>query len=235
MLADRKRRKITVYNSDTDEKEIINPSEVRKILALFKQSAKIYYEAGENEDIRHYFTGRGTETYIQINERKDCLLIAYHESLGRKDGSQNGSVPLVNIKEKKQLSDVISNKDLEKEIEYKLIPEAMKKLRNENDKLVVIMSQPFKAGTIKQTDNVRLDDQNFTENSDYINFQVQIDGQRYKHQRRGNESTTVAHVLVTRPLKDSDAVYHCSSRKIAKTLLDSLNNDKTVKLLAENL
>ncbi|CAF5094774.1 unnamed protein product, partial [Rotaria sp. Silwood1] len=84
MLADRKRRKITVYNSDIGEKEIINPSEVKKILALFKQSAKIYYEADENGDIGHYFTGRGTETYIQINERKDCLLIAYHESLGRK-------------------------------------------------------------------------------------------------------------------------------------------------------
>ncbi|CAF1403210.1 unnamed protein product [Rotaria sp. Silwood1] len=84
MLADRKRRKITVYNSDTDEKEIINPSEVRKILALLKQSAKIYYEADENGDIEHYFTGRGTETYIQISGRIDCLLIAYHESLGRK-------------------------------------------------------------------------------------------------------------------------------------------------------
>ncbi|CAF1338136.1 unnamed protein product, partial [Rotaria sp. Silwood1] len=84
MLADRKRRKITVYNSDTGEKEIINPSEVRKIPVLFKQSAKIYYEAGEDGDIGHYFTGRGTETYIQINERKDCLLIAYHESLGKK-------------------------------------------------------------------------------------------------------------------------------------------------------
>ncbi|CAF5002437.1 unnamed protein product, partial [Rotaria sp. Silwood1] len=57
MLADRKRRKITVYNSDTGEKEIINPSEVRKIPALFKQSAKIYYEADENGDIGHYFTG----------------------------------------------------------------------------------------------------------------------------------------------------------------------------------
>ncbi|CAF5140733.1 unnamed protein product [Rotaria sp. Silwood1] len=124
---------------------------------------------------------------------------------------------------------------LEKEIKYKLIPEAMKKLRNENDKLVVITSQPFKAGTIKQTDTVRLDDQNFTGNSDYVNFQVQIGGQRYKHQRRSNESTTVAHILVTRPPKDSDAVYHYSSRKIAKTLLDSLNNGKTVKLLAENL
>ncbi|CAF5045315.1 unnamed protein product [Rotaria sp. Silwood1] len=231
MLADRKRRKITVYNSDTDEKEIINPSGVRKIPALFKQSAKIYYEVDENGDIGHYFTGRETETYIQINGRKDCLLIAYHESLG----SQNGSVPLVNIKEKKQLSDVISNRDIEKEIKYKLIPEAMKKLRNENDKLVVITSQPFKAGTIKQTDNVRLDDQNFTGNSDYVNFQVQIDGQRYKHQHRGNEFTTVAHILVTRPPKDSDAVYHYSSREIAKVLLHSLNNGKTVKLLAENL
>ncbi|CAF5144027.1 unnamed protein product [Rotaria sp. Silwood1] len=187
MLADRKRRKITVYNSDTGEKEIINPSEVRKILALFKQSAKIYYEADENGDIGHYFT------------------------------------------------DVISNRDIEKEIKYKLIPEAMKKLRNENDKLVVITSQPFKAGTIKQTDNVRLDDQNFTGNSDYVNFQVQIDGQRYKHQHRGNEFTTVAHILVTRPPKDSDAVYHYSSREIAKVLLHSLNNGKTVKLLAENL
>ncbi|CAF1235147.1 unnamed protein product [Rotaria sp. Silwood1] len=209
MLADRKRRKITVYNSDTDEKEIINPSGVRKIPALFKQSAKIYYEADENGDIGHYFTGRGTETYIQINGRKDCLLIAYHESLGRKrrrweidmnrrnqliggtpkknlyifnpitvmqDGLQNGSVPLANIKEKKQLSDVISNRDLEKEIKYKLMPEAMKKLRNENDKLVVITSQPSKVGTIKQTDNVRLDDQNFTGNSDYVDFQVQIGG-----------------------------------------------------------
>ncbi|CAF1335391.1 unnamed protein product [Rotaria sp. Silwood1] len=124
---------------------------------------------------------------------------------------------------------------LEKEIKYKLIPEAMKKLRNEHDKLVVIMSQPFKAGTIKQTDNVRLDDQNFTGNSDYINFQVQIDGQRYKHQHSGNESTTVTHILVSRPLKDSDAVYHYSSREIAKDLLHSLNNGKTVKLLAENL
>ncbi|CAF4048909.1 unnamed protein product [Rotaria sp. Silwood1] len=124
---------------------------------------------------------------------------------------------------------------LEKEIKYKLIPEAMKKLRNENDKLVVITSQPFKAGAIKQTDNVRLDDQNFTGNSDYSNAQVQIDGQRYKHQHRGNESTTVAHVSVTRPPQDSDAVYHYSSREIVKTLLDSLNNGKTVKLLAENL
>ncbi|CAF1403218.1 unnamed protein product [Rotaria sp. Silwood1] len=115
------------------------------------------------------------------------------------------------------------------------MPEAMKKLRNENDKLVVIMSQPFKAGTIKQTNNVRLDDQNFTGNSDYVNFQVQIGGQRYKHQRTDNESTTVAHILVTIPPKDSDAVCHYSSRKIAKTLLDSLNNGKTVKLLAENL
>ncbi|CAF5031483.1 unnamed protein product, partial [Rotaria sp. Silwood1] len=92
-----------------------------------------------------------------------------------------------------------------------------------------------KVGTIKQTDTVRLDDQNFTGNSDYVNFQVQIGGQRYEHQRRDNESTTVAHVLVTRPLKDSDGVYHYSSRKIAKVLLDSLNNGKTVKLLAENL
>ncbi|CAF1207801.1 unnamed protein product [Rotaria sp. Silwood1] len=143
-----------------------------------------------------------------------------------------GIIGLINNKVETSLS---SKMVLEKEIKYKLIPEAMKKLRNENDKLVVIMSHPFKAGTIKQTDNVRLDDQNFTGNSDYVNFQVQIGGQRYEHQRRGNESTTVAHVLVSRPPKDSDAVYHYSSRKIAKTLLDSLNNDKTVKLLAENL
>ncbi|CAF3903985.1 unnamed protein product [Rotaria sp. Silwood1] len=96
------------------------------------------------------------------------------------------------------------------------MPEAMKKLRNENDKQVVITSQPSKAGTIKQTDNVPLDDPNFTGNSDYVNFQVQIGGQRYKHQRTSNESTTVAHILVTRPPTDSDAVYHYSSRKIAK-------------------
>ncbi|CAF1355046.1 unnamed protein product [Rotaria sp. Silwood1] len=199
MLADRKRRKITVYNSDTDEKETINPSGVRKIPDLFKQSAKIYYEAGENGDIGHYFTGRGTETYIQINERKDCLLIAYHESLGRK-------------------------------VNENIIGQERVSLRRYTAK----HSEKY-ADAIKQTDNVRLDDQNFTGNSDYSNFQVQIDGQRYKHQHRGNESTTVAHVLVTRPPKDSDAVYHYSSRKIAKTLLDSLNNGKTVKLLAENL
>ncbi|CAF1314694.1 unnamed protein product [Rotaria sp. Silwood1] len=199
MFADRKRRKITVYNSDTGEKEIINPSEVRKISVLFKQSAKIYYEAGEDGDIGHYFTGRGTETYIQINERKDCLLIAYHESLGKK-------------------------------VNENIIGQERVSLRRYTAK----HSEKY-VGTIKQTDTVRLDDQNFTGNSDYVNFQVQIGGQRYEHQRRDNESTTVAHVLVTRPLKDSDGVYHYSSRKIAKVLLDSLNNGKTVKLLAENL
>ncbi|CAF1306050.1 unnamed protein product [Rotaria sp. Silwood1] len=187
MLADRKRRKITVYNSDIGEKEIINPSEVKKILALFKQSAKIYYEADENGDIGHYFTGRGTETYIQINGRKDCLLIAYHESLGRK-------------------------------VNENIIGQERVSLRRYTAK----HSEKY-AGTIKQTDNVRLDDQNFTGNSDYVNFQVQIGGQRYKHQHRGNESTTVAHILVTIPPTDFDAVYHYSKITCRKSLIGISN------------
>ncbi|CAF4653206.1 unnamed protein product, partial [Rotaria sp. Silwood2] len=83
MLADSKARNITVYNVDTGEKEVIRPSGLRKILAFFKQSAKINYKADENGDIGHYFTGRGTETYRQINGHNNCLIIAYHESLGR--------------------------------------------------------------------------------------------------------------------------------------------------------
>jgi hypothetical protein len=84
MLVDSQRRNIIIYNKDTGETEVIRPSGIRQIPAFFKQSAKIYYQADENGDIGHYFTARGTETYKQVNGRNDCLLIAFHESLGRK-------------------------------------------------------------------------------------------------------------------------------------------------------
>ncbi|CAF1114070.1 unnamed protein product, partial [Didymodactylos carnosus] len=83
MLAESKSRNIVVYNIDTGEKEVIRPSGLGKIPAFFKQSAKINYKADENGDVGHYFTARGTETYTQINGRNDCLIIAYHESLGQ--------------------------------------------------------------------------------------------------------------------------------------------------------
>ncbi|CAF1411613.1 unnamed protein product [Adineta steineri] len=83
MLAQSKSRNIVAYNTDTGETEIIRPSGLRRIPALFKQSAKINYKADENGAVGHYFTGRGTETYTQINGRKDCMIIAYNESLRR--------------------------------------------------------------------------------------------------------------------------------------------------------
>jgi preprotein translocase subunit SecA len=83
MLADQKRRNITVYNTNTGQKEVIRPSGLRMIPAFFKQSAKINYTPRENGNIGHFFTARGTEIFVQINGRRDCLLIAYHESLGR--------------------------------------------------------------------------------------------------------------------------------------------------------
>ncbi|CAF4081282.1 unnamed protein product [Rotaria sordida] len=83
MLANSKARNIIVYNVNTGEKEVIRPSGIRRIPAFFKQSAKLNYKVGENEGIGHYCTARGTETYKQINGRKDCLIIAYYESLGR--------------------------------------------------------------------------------------------------------------------------------------------------------
>ncbi|CAF3674935.1 unnamed protein product [Rotaria sp. Silwood1] len=84
MLANSKARNIIVYNVNTDEKEMIRPSGLRRIPAFFKQTAEIKYKVDKNGDVGHYYTARGKETYIQMNGRKDCLLIAYHESLGRK-------------------------------------------------------------------------------------------------------------------------------------------------------
>ncbi|CAM4953543.1 unnamed protein product [Rotaria socialis] len=84
MLANSKWRNITVHNQATGETEVIRPGGLRKIPAFFKQSAEIIFQPGENGSIGHFVTARGKETYIQLNGRQDCLLIAYHESLGRK-------------------------------------------------------------------------------------------------------------------------------------------------------
>ncbi|CAF1638305.1 unnamed protein product [Rotaria magnacalcarata] len=84
MLANSKWRNITVHNQATGETEVIRPGGLRKIPAFFKQSAEIIFQSGENGSIGHFVTARGKETYIQLNGRQDCLLIAYNESLGRK-------------------------------------------------------------------------------------------------------------------------------------------------------
>ncbi|CAF1467007.1 unnamed protein product [Rotaria sordida] len=83
MLANKKKRNIVVYDSKTGTQKVIRPEGVGKIFAFFKTNAKIKHIPDENGGIGHFITGRGNENYIQKNGRKNCLLIAYHESLGR--------------------------------------------------------------------------------------------------------------------------------------------------------
>ncbi|CAF1433290.1 unnamed protein product, partial [Didymodactylos carnosus] len=84
MLVNSERRNLILVDSETGKEQVINPEGPRKIPAFFKQSAKIMFKPDENGDIGHFITARGEETYIQVNGRTDCLLIAYNESLGRK-------------------------------------------------------------------------------------------------------------------------------------------------------
>jgi preprotein translocase subunit SecA len=83
-LADMKMRNIVIDNKDTGEKTVIRPSGWRAIPAFFKQDAKINFMTNAGDSVGHYYNGRGEELYKPVNGRNDCLLIAYHESLGRK-------------------------------------------------------------------------------------------------------------------------------------------------------
>jgi hypothetical protein len=84
MLANQKMRNIEITDKDTGEKIIVRPEGFwRKIPAFFKQAASINFKRDYETGVGHYFTAKGTEMYKQVNGRNDCLLIAYHESLGR--------------------------------------------------------------------------------------------------------------------------------------------------------
>ncbi|CAF3145337.1 unnamed protein product [Rotaria sp. Silwood2] len=82
MLADKKMRNIVVYDETTKKKHLISPPGWKKIPAFFKQSAKIIYAAGKGGDVGHFTNALAPESFKQVNGRKDCLLIAYKESLG---------------------------------------------------------------------------------------------------------------------------------------------------------
>ena len=84
MLANQKMRNIEIFDKDTGEKILVQPEGFwRKIPAFFKQSASINFKRDLESGVGHYYTARGTEMYKQVNGRNDCLLISYHESLGR--------------------------------------------------------------------------------------------------------------------------------------------------------
>ena len=83
-LADMEMRNIVIYNKDTGETTVVKPSGWRVIPAFFKQEAKINFMTKAGESIGHYYNGHGEEIYKPVNGRNDCLLIAFHESLGRK-------------------------------------------------------------------------------------------------------------------------------------------------------
>ncbi|CAF0789595.1 unnamed protein product [Adineta ricciae] len=85
LLSNAKCRNIIVIDTETNEEKIIRPDGLRKVVAFFKTDAKIKYIPGtEYGQMGHYTTARGKESFVQKNGRNDCLLIAYHESLGSK-------------------------------------------------------------------------------------------------------------------------------------------------------
>ena len=83
-LADMKMTNIIKKNKDTGETTVVRPTGWRAIPAFFKQPAKISFMTKAGESVGHYYNGHREEIYKPVYGRNDCLLIGYHESLGRK-------------------------------------------------------------------------------------------------------------------------------------------------------
>ncbi len=86
MLADMKRRSITIINENTGKIETIHPHGARRMLSFFKTPVVIHFE-NENS-IGHFSSGKNSG-YQQPANTYDCLIISYEEARHRLPNAQN--------------------------------------------------------------------------------------------------------------------------------------------------
>jgi preprotein translocase subunit SecA len=117
------------------------------------------------------------------------------------------------------------------EAQFELIPKGNEKLKSSNG-YIEVNNESSNVRTVCQTKNWRLDNQGPTANNRYENYQIQRGGEKF-YPRKPGESTTTAHVLLTKPTS-SDTTYCYSARKVSNAFNISLNQRKTV-ILSPNI